>query len=282
MELSDLQQAIETAANRPWACLTTRGYNVASPGGLFLLAAGRSLKNRSRAGRCAGSSYPFLTQKERDVETGLDYFGARYFASVQGRFTTVDPFGGSGRPRSPQTWNRYAYVLNNPVKLVDPDGMEGQDAQQVVDIGKDKIINKKVEEIRKTAKPLKPGVEPVATSVVYIPGEQTQLKNATLVDPDGDILGRGANGYMRSVAVAVLDQGGNIINAPNDMFIKEKITADSPDAKSEEQAKRLITSETDEKAQAKNGLFYDFQVRATGPLSKSLDVRTTQDLTIRQ
>jgi hypothetical protein len=87
---------------------------------------------------------------------------------------------------------------------------------------------------------------------------------------------------MRSVAVAVLDQGGNIMNAPNDMFIKEKITADSPDAKGEEQARRLITSETDEKAQAKNGLFYDLQVRATGPLSKSLDVRTTQDLTIRQ
>ena len=34
----------------------------------------------------------FLTQKERDVETGLDYFGARYYASMQGRFTGVDPY----------------------------------------------------------------------------------------------------------------------------------------------------------------------------------------------
>jgi RHS repeat-associated protein len=37
-------------------------------------------------------NYTFLTQKERDIETGLDYFGARYLASTQGRFTGVDPF----------------------------------------------------------------------------------------------------------------------------------------------------------------------------------------------
>jgi RHS repeat-associated protein len=38
-----------------------------------------------------GSNYPFLTRKERDNETGLDFFGARYYANVQGRFTSVDP-----------------------------------------------------------------------------------------------------------------------------------------------------------------------------------------------
>ena len=32
-----------------------------------------------------------FTSKERDVETGLDYFGARYFSSTKGRFTGVDP-----------------------------------------------------------------------------------------------------------------------------------------------------------------------------------------------
>ena len=223
-----------------------------------------------------------FTSKERDNETGLDYFSARYFASIQGRFTTVDPFGGSGRPPKPQSWNRYAYVLNNPLTLVDPDGMEGQVAQQVVDIGKDKIINKKIEEIRKTAKPLKPGVEPTPTNIVYIPGEQTQLNNATLVDPDGNTLGRRVNGYMRPVGVAVLDQGGNIMKASDDIFMKEEITADSPDAKAEEKAGRLITSEKDEIGQADNGLLYDIQIRGTGPLSKSLDIQTTQNLTMRQ
>jgi hypothetical protein len=38
-----------------------------------------------RAGGCAGFNYPFLTQKERDNETGLDYFLARYYLSTQGR-----------------------------------------------------------------------------------------------------------------------------------------------------------------------------------------------------
>jgi len=68
-----------------------------------------------------------FTQKERDSETGLDYFGARYYASMQGRFTSVDPLASSAKLTNPQTWNRYAYVLNNPLRLIDPTGMAPQD-----------------------------------------------------------------------------------------------------------------------------------------------------------
>jgi len=68
-----------------------------------------------------------FTSKERDVETSLDYFGARYFSSAQGRFTSVDPLASSAKPANPQTWNRYAYVLNNPLRLIDPTGMAPQD-----------------------------------------------------------------------------------------------------------------------------------------------------------
>lgn len=68
-----------------------------------------------------------FTQKERDIETGLDYFGARYYASMQGRFTSVDPLASSAKLTNPQTWNRYAYVLNNPLRLIDPTGMAPQD-----------------------------------------------------------------------------------------------------------------------------------------------------------
>lgn len=42
----------------------------------------------------ASSNYPFLTLKERDNETGLDYFLARYYSSTQGRFTSPDEFSG--------------------------------------------------------------------------------------------------------------------------------------------------------------------------------------------
>jgi RHS repeat-associated protein len=60
---------------------------------------------------------------------GLDYFGARYFASTQGRFTSPDPLLASGRTWAPQSWNRYSYVLNNPLRLIDPTGLVDDDPQ---------------------------------------------------------------------------------------------------------------------------------------------------------
>lgn len=61
--------------------------------------------------------------KERDVDTGFDYFGGRYYASGNGRFTTVDPFLDIEQALvDPQRWNRYTYVRNNPFRYVDPDG----------------------------------------------------------------------------------------------------------------------------------------------------------------
>jgi RHS repeat-associated protein len=82
----------------------------------------RSLTNCFRAGGCARAHYPFLTQKERDIETGLDYFGARYYSSTQGRFTTVDPSRKSIIVSDPQTWNSYTYAKNNPLTYVDHNG----------------------------------------------------------------------------------------------------------------------------------------------------------------
>jgi RHS repeat-associated protein len=94
----------------------------------------------SRADAGAGLNYPFLTQKERDIETNLDYFLARYYSSTQGRFTSPDEFSGgpdelfllgksdqkSALPYAeitqPQSLNKYSYVYNNPCRFVDPDG----------------------------------------------------------------------------------------------------------------------------------------------------------------
>jgi RHS repeat-associated protein len=67
-------------------------------------------------------AYKF-TGKERDTESGLDYFGARYMASSMGRFMSPDPLLNSGRPDNPQTWNRYTYALNNPLTITDPTGL---------------------------------------------------------------------------------------------------------------------------------------------------------------
>jgi RHS repeat-associated protein len=65
-----------------------------------------------------------FTAKERDQESGNDYFGARYFGSNMGRFLSPDSVGGS--PDDPQSWNLYGYVLNNPLKNTDPDGHDVQ------------------------------------------------------------------------------------------------------------------------------------------------------------
>jgi RHS repeat-associated protein len=65
---------------------------------------------------------PHSTGKERDAETGLDYFLARYYSGAQGRFLSVDPENAGAKKEDPQSWNAYAYSRNNPLKYVDPDG----------------------------------------------------------------------------------------------------------------------------------------------------------------
>jgi RHS repeat-associated protein len=68
-----------------------------------------------------------FTGKERDTESGLDYFGARYFSSVLGRFSSPD-WSSTPEPvpyadmDNPQSLNLYSYVLNNPLSHRDPDG----------------------------------------------------------------------------------------------------------------------------------------------------------------
>jgi RHS repeat-associated protein len=81
-----------------------------------------------------------FTQKERDNETGLDYSLARYYSSTQGRFTSPDDFLNDTHVHDPASWNLYAYVRNNPLKLVDPTGeavngagLSDAERQQLID-----------------------------------------------------------------------------------------------------------------------------------------------------
>jgi RHS repeat-associated protein len=71
------------------------------------------------------SNHYKFTGKERDSESGLDMFGARYYGSSLGRFTSPDPKLMTARHLgSPQKWNKYAYVQNNPLTRFDPDGKD--------------------------------------------------------------------------------------------------------------------------------------------------------------
>jgi len=71
-------------------------------------------------GSSTSDPYKF-TGKERDTESGNDYFSARYFGSSMGRFLSPDPLGGS--LANPQSLNKYAYVLNDPLSNTDPTGL---------------------------------------------------------------------------------------------------------------------------------------------------------------
>jgi RHS repeat-associated protein len=73
----------------------------------------------------ASTDNPYLfTGKERDPESGLDFFGARYYWNGYGRMESPDPGQKSGfeNLEDPQGWNGYAYARNNPVNFGDPSG----------------------------------------------------------------------------------------------------------------------------------------------------------------
>jgi RHS repeat-associated protein len=73
------------------------------------------------SGSCGDPSPMHFTGKERDSESNLDNFGARYDSSSMGRFMSPDPVG--GKRVDPQTLNKYSYVRNNPLTLTDPTGL---------------------------------------------------------------------------------------------------------------------------------------------------------------
>ncbi|MBK8813634.1 MAG: hypothetical protein IPN69_23290 [Acidobacteria bacterium] len=64
-----------------------------------------------------------FTGYQKDTETGLDFAEARMYENRHGRFTAVDPLLASGKSANPQTFNRFVYVQNDPINLIDPFGL---------------------------------------------------------------------------------------------------------------------------------------------------------------
>jgi len=119
-----------------------------------------------------------FTGKERDAESGNDYFEARYYSSAMGRFTTPDwsaktdpvPYAVFG---DPQSLNLYAYVRNNPLVRLDPDGhgCNGWGCLQQAQTEAEKRLN--MTEAQQKA--------------------QQQSQNSPLTDKSGNVV-QGANG----------------------------------------------------------------------------------------
>jgi RHS repeat-associated protein len=206
---------------------------------LYAGAGGRT----AQQGYAGDSVRQQFTGYERDNETGLDYAQARYFSSNHGRFTTPDPLIASGRPALPQSWNRYAYVLNNPLRNVDPTGLKEEDYSKkkdkkqeaqpqrqtpvptrpkAVDLRKDRVITGELAKIRANAKPLSPGELPVVSDVKVIPGDTYDIKDGSIIDA----YGRESvtfTGTVRPIAYAPLDQGGNVYAGGELLIIKEEV-----------------------------------------------------------
>jgi len=72
----------------------------------------------------SGTTDRSFTGQNQDTVAGLYDFMFRQYHAVQGRWISPDPAGlGAVNPASPQSWNRYAYVSNNPLRLTDPLGL---------------------------------------------------------------------------------------------------------------------------------------------------------------
>jgi RHS repeat-associated protein len=226
-----------------------------------------------------------FTSQERDSETLLDYMGARYYSSQQGRFSGADSFAGSAG--DPQTWNLYSYVQNKPLTLTDPTGHysldpeHGRDipwsvageqqqaigtkgnlpitgtqgkvtpapSQPTVDPSKDPLIVNGLANIRANGKPLSQGEKPVLTNIIAIPGTLTQLKNGKLYDGYGSVMSKSFTGAVQPVAYVPVDQNGNPMPQGSNLWLTEDVKTVS--------GEEPITSPP--APQNKDGIFIDIQ-----------------------
>jgi RHS repeat-associated protein len=140
------------------------------------------------------------TGKERDDETGLYYYGARYYASWLGRWTGCDPKVEDG-------WNLYVYVRNNPVLLVDPSGNESGRFQKNLSSAEsaaNNLYGKKLSELNEAE--------------ILKAAEDAGLSKGQASSILGHIGEEKTKDFFRKSGYTVLD-GGKNVNTPGPDFI---------------------------------------------------------------
>ncbi len=152
-----------------------------------------------------------FTGHERDYSPDgrafdLDYMHARHAVTYMGRFMSVDPARRSQNPRMPQSWNRYVYGLNSPMKYVDPDGNSAVIAYQPADLARNQAFRDKVRE-RVSSIPFigerASGAVDFGLSMI-IPGTQEELQamfESGLPMAAGSSIGRAGFGLVRNTGL---------------------------------------------------------------------------------
>jgi RHS repeat-associated protein len=148
---------------------------------------------------------PQFTGKERDSESGLDYFGARYYGSSMGRFMSPDHPLIDQHPENPQSWNLYAYARNNPLINIDPTGLGC-----ITDLGQGSDANHESVEFNNSISSDDCGNQ----NGTWVPGDVSANNTGAYRDSNGDInfqatTNTGGNVYFSSfVSGAQTDANG--------------------------------------------------------------------------
>lgn len=175
-----------------------------------------------------------FTSQERDIETGLDYFIARFYSSTQGRFISTDPvFIALRRLLDPQQLNLYVYTKNNPLKFIDPDGRyfvgtDGERVEVTVKNGKIELGKNATDDQKRIAKLISKSGSKAALEMfqklgsndtrIHFKIEKAQVSNNLwglhqAHDPTGKALNwpKGGDGTAKFEGMAnyIQDKGGN-------------------------------------------------------------------------
>ncbi len=130
-----------------------------------------------------------FTGKERDSDTGLDYFSARYMSGTIGRFTSPDEPLAFADVVNPQSWNLYSYGYNNPMLYSDPDGHEPCENGVNPESGNLCVVaTASKSKVEANSSPIGPLILPLLTTTV-----QVAQKTQELVQPVADWFSRPRN-----------------------------------------------------------------------------------------
>ena len=198
-----------------------------------------------------------FTGYERDSESGLDFAEARYYSSGHGRFTTVDPLMASAVTANPQTFNRYSYVGNSPLTLIDPSGMFGISpggsslggSMPMGDFTQNGQTSEEQQQpppaqtppspagpytpgpimIDVGPAPLPEGQKPWPTTLEVVLSNNTTYNGNPVISPSGVVIDSDPNyGIGKTADIIVRDQAGNPMS--EGVRVKETVSPSNPQA----------------------------------------------------